>query len=389
MCRGIYTDARNAENGHVIVTIILAIASYVENAWVNRVGNSGKAVLERIIKTSRDEGDLVLDCFCGSGITETTGLLLAYWFKTDHRLPNGRTFRYHYAQQEAVETLVYHYEVAAVRRQTALLERFAPNLPGLRLLQYDEFTRYCVKMATASGKTKVMALSVAWQYLNAVAEGRDDYARTFLVLAPNVIVFERLATDFGNGRIFRADPVIPPELRIFWDLDCYQRGDAERASSSGALYLTNVQQLYERPAAAAADEPAALAAVLGPRPPAKPLDVADFDDRIAARGAPALVLNDEAHHTHERERVEQSRPPPPRRAARRPRRPIRLLGHAALQQGRAVHLDRLRLPAQAGHPRQPGQAPAQGPRRRHPRAPLRPCQREVPGLPHSRRRALA
>jgi type III restriction enzyme len=234
------------------------------------------------------------------GTTDTTGLLLAHWFKTDHRLPGGRTFRYHPAQQEAVETLVYLYEVASVRRQKALLERFAPGLPCVRLLQYDDFTRYCVKMATGSGKTKVMALAVAWQYFNAVAEGRDDYARTFLILAPNVIVFERLATDFGGGHIFRNDPVIPPELRIFWDLDCYRRGDAERASSSGALYLTNVQQLYER-APTAADEPDALTAVLGPRPPAKALEIEDFDTRIAARGVPCLVLNDEAHHTHEEE----------------------------------------------------------------------------------------
>src|SRR5688572_24347869 len=95
------------------------------------------------------------------GTSDTTGLLLAYWFKTDHRMPNGRGFRYHPAQREAVETLVYLYEVAGVRRHKDLLERFAPNTPGLALLQYDEFARYGVKMATGSGKTKVMALAVA------------------------------------------------------------------------------------------------------------------------------------------------------------------------------------------------------------------------------------
>ena len=79
----------------------------------------------------------------------------------------------------------------------------------LRLLQNDLFARYCVKMATGSGKTKVMSLAVAWQFFNAVNEGREDFAKTFLVIAPNVIVFERLRTDFGEGRIFRQDPVIP------------------------------------------------------------------------------------------------------------------------------------------------------------------------------------
>jgi type III restriction enzyme len=233
------------------------------------------------------------------GATETSRALLHYWFRTDHRLPTGRAFQYHYAQRDAVETLVYLYEVARVRRHQDLLERFAVGTLGLRLLQYDDFARYCIKMATGSGKTKVMALAIAWQYFNAVVEARDDYARTFLLLAPNVIVFERLRTDFGGGRIFRADPVIPPEIQIFWDFDCYLRGDAERASSQGALYLTNVQQLYERPDRAADDEPEALTAVLGPKPPAHAAEAEDFGRRIAARGGPCVVVNDEAHHTHD------------------------------------------------------------------------------------------
>ena len=43
----------------------------------------------------------------------------------------------------------------------SLLETYSPNQPGIRLLQYDEFARYCVKMATGSGKTNVMSLAVA------------------------------------------------------------------------------------------------------------------------------------------------------------------------------------------------------------------------------------
>ena len=180
------------------------------------------------------------------GVTDTTRILLNHWFKTDHRLPNGRAFWYFDAQRFAVETLIYLYEVAGVRRHKDLVERYAGSNEDLRLLQYDEFARYCVKMATGSGKTKVMSLAMAWQYFNAVIEGRDDYAKTFLLLAPNVIVFERLQLDFAGGRIFRTDPVIPPELKIFWDFECYMRGDSERASSMGALYLTNIQQFYER-----------------------------------------------------------------------------------------------------------------------------------------------
>ena len=235
------------------------------------------------------------------GITDTTRILLNHWFKTDHRLPNGRAFRYYDAQREAIETLVYLYEVAGVRSQMDLLEKYAANVKELRLLQYDDFPRYGVKMATGSGKTKVMSLAIAWHYFNAVAEGRDDFARTFLIIAPNVIVFERLRTDFAGGRIFRSDPVVPPALKLFWDFDCYMRGEPERASSQGALYLTNIQQFYERPSNGNGEEPDAMTGVLGPKPPANRSEVEDFDKRVAARGVPCVVVNDEAHHTHDEE----------------------------------------------------------------------------------------
>jgi type III restriction enzyme len=231
------------------------------------------------------------------GASATTRQLLNFWFKTDHRLYDGRRFKYHYSQQRAIETLIYLYEIAQVRRQKTLLETYSAR-QDLKLLKFDDFARYCVKMATGSGKTKVMALAVAWHYFNAVAEGRDDFAKTFLLIAPNVIVFERLRADFGGGRIFRLDPIVPAELRIFWDFQCYLRGEAERASSQGALYLTNVQQLHDRPDPPT-DEPDVMTNMLGPAPPAQTRQVEDFFPRLAARGGPVLVVNDEAHHTHD------------------------------------------------------------------------------------------
>ncbi|OFW00186.1 MAG: hypothetical protein A3G20_04450 [Acidobacteria bacterium RIFCSPLOWO2_12_FULL_59_11] len=231
------------------------------------------------------------------GATSTTQLLLNHWFLTEHRSP--RRFAYHYFQREALETLIYLYEVEKIRRQKTLIETCAART-DLKLLRYDDFARYCVKMATGSGKTKVISLAVAWQYFNAVAEARDDFAKTFLLVAPNVIVFERLRTDFAGGRIFTTDPIIPEELRIYWDFQCYMRGENERAGSIGALYLTNVQQFYER-GANGSQEPEAMSAMLGPKPPSSKQPVEDFDERIIKRGGPIVVLNDEAHHTHDEE----------------------------------------------------------------------------------------
>lgn len=235
------------------------------------------------------------------GATETSAKLLNHWFYNDHRWLSGRTFRYHDAQREAIETLIFLYEVAGVRTYRGLLERYVTNAPNdIHLLRYDDFARYAVKMATGSGKTKVVSLVVAWHYLNSVAEGSGDHARNFLVVAPNVIVYERLRSDFAGGRIFTADPVVPPEFDVYWDLTCYCRGEPERASSTGALYLTNIQQLYPvGEVNGADDEPAEMSAVLGPRPPAA-LDRPDrFDERLAEREGRLVVLNDEGHHTHD------------------------------------------------------------------------------------------
>ena len=49
-------------------------------------------------------------------------------------------------------------------------------------------------------------------------------------------------------------------------MDFYMRGDPERASSQGALYLTNIQQFYERGGSADADEPEVMTDVLGSDP---------------------------------------------------------------------------------------------------------------------------
>jgi type III restriction enzyme len=234
-----------------------------------------------------------------SGVTDTTRTLLNFWFHTDHLHPvTRRPFAYHTSQQEAIETLIYVYEVARVRRQKDLLEQFARQ-SDLRLSEFDDFARYCVKMATGSGKTKVMALAVAWQFLNAVLENDEEYAKTFLILAPNVIVLERLQTDFAGGRIFRADPVIPQHLSLFWDMDYVMRGEGERAHTDGLLFLTNIQQLQERGARQNGAEPEEMTGVLGSKPPAQQSSGADFAARIAARAGRLLVLNDEAHHTHE------------------------------------------------------------------------------------------
>ncbi len=236
------------------------------------------------------------------GMTDTTRRLFNFWFNEDHRAKPGGIIKYYNFQREAMETIVYLWEYEKVYRAKDLIERYARTGDYLRLLQYDDFPRYCVKMATGSGKTKVMSLCVVWQYLNAKIEDDEkakNYAKTFLILAPNVIVFERLKKDFESGKIFKFDPLIPRDMEIFWDFDCVLRGEGQRPYYDGVLFLTNIQQLHDRADRKNNDEPEQITAVLGSRPPAQKLEMADFKQQIALRDGPLLIINDEAHHTHD------------------------------------------------------------------------------------------
>ena len=234
------------------------------------------------------------------GATDVTKKLLNWWFNNDHRLPDGRLFTYHRAQRDAIETLIYVYEIARIRSRRQLYEEFARADEPIQLAPEDKdnFARYATKMATGSGKTKVMSLAIVWHYFNAVMGGNSDYARTFLIVAPNVIVLERLAEDFAGGRIFQRDPVMPPDMRFFWEMETVVRGDPERPSADGLVLLTNIQQLYDRPENGD-DESEPLAAVLGPKAPATLSASASFIEQIHKRSGALLVINDEAHHTHD------------------------------------------------------------------------------------------
>src|SRR4029077_3774477 len=82
-------------------------------------------------------------------------------------------------------------------------------------------------------------------------------------------------------------------------LDCIMRGDAEKAHSEGALFLTNIQQFYGRSERSNDEEPEIMTEMLGSKPPAKRLELTDFGERIAMRAGHLLVVNDEAHHKHD------------------------------------------------------------------------------------------
>ena len=58
------------------------------------------------------------------GCSHVTARLFNYWFFEDH-LVDDRSFRYYFAQREAVETLVYLVEIEKIRDAKVLIDRFA------------------------------------------------------------------------------------------------------------------------------------------------------------------------------------------------------------------------------------------------------------------------
>jgi hypothetical protein len=106
------------------------------------------------------------------GVSETTQSLLNFWFK----YPRERVLWF--SQREAVETLVYLYEVKGITKVTQLIERYgAFMLRGYA--EYDRYPRYAFRMATGSGKTLVMALLSVWSFFNYLWEDRDRFTRFF------------------------------------------------------------------------------------------------------------------------------------------------------------------------------------------------------------------
>ncbi|MCP9485909.1 MAG: DEAD/DEAH box helicase family protein [Gaiellaceae bacterium MAG52_C11] len=230
-----------------------------------------------------------------SGASPTTRRLLGFWFDDEHRRADGLPFRFYFCQREAVETFIYLTEIERVRSFRDLLDYATQGI----LIDPAETKRprLAFKMATGSGKTMAMSLCIVWSYFHKLFEPESPLATAFLLIAPNVIVFERLKVDFGDCATFRHDPLVPPEWEEDWDLTVLLQDDPAPVTTRGVLYLTNVHRLYEASARKGGAAPNPVEAMLGPRVN-RDVDAASAEelfDRIAAHDR-LLVVNDEAHH---------------------------------------------------------------------------------------------
>ena len=102
-------------------------------------------------------------------------------------------------------------------------------------------------MATGSGKTFVMALTIVWSYLNWLKENKDDYTSKFLIIeGEKNVIYERLTRDFKDGEIFKKWKFVPPEWEEDFDIKVILKEDPIHVIPDAVIFLTNVQQLEER-----------------------------------------------------------------------------------------------------------------------------------------------
>lgn len=134
------------------------------------------------------------------GVTGITKRLLQHWQDPEER----KDRRFFFCQLEAIETLIWLTEAPDA-------DRTGIQIPG----DGGDFSRWCSKMATGSGKTIVMSMLIAWQVLNKVTNGKDTrFSKNVLVVAPGLTVRNRLSVlnPFDKENYYEDFNIVPSGL---------------------------------------------------------------------------------------------------------------------------------------------------------------------------------
>ena len=248
------------------------------------------------------------------GATDTSRSLLDWWFAAPHLLHFGQEsiqnvleveFEYYFAQREAIETLIYLVDVIGAKDKYDMLRldrsgQLSPNL-------FDEsWRRFVFKLATGAGKTKVLSLALAWSFFHKLYEPDSTLSRNFLVIAPNIIVLDRIYRDFKGLHIFFNDPVLPyngfegRNWRDDFQLTLHLQDDVRVTRKTGNIFLTNIHRVYSGDdIPPSADDVNTMDYFLGKRPTGATTE-SKVDLGTIVRDIDELaIFNDEAHHIHD------------------------------------------------------------------------------------------
>lgn len=277
-------------------------------------------------------------------VTPVTAELLKWWFQIDYTEIRG-DLSFHEGQRDAIIAVIYAHEILGTESLLDLYEKVArasvlvDGRLGEVTATRNDHPKYAAKMATGTGKTWVLNALLVWQYLNAIAAPDDPrFTTNFLVVAPGLIVYDRLldsflgrtidgARDFSTSDLSRnADLFIPDDRREavlgFVRSSVVAKSEIGRkVTGGGAIVLTNWHLLAgqdpeaqdfldvedDLPPGLDIDAKAAAASFLPLSPGTAAGNSLDVLDRRHRRGEamqwltdlPSLmVFNDEAHHVH-------------------------------------------------------------------------------------------
>lgn len=235
-----------------------------ENTWINRV----RFEVDRWRIGGR------------AGVSRTTTRLLDYWNDS------ARENKLFFCQIEAVETAIYITEVAKKAGDTWIendLKRFNDDAN-------PDLFRIALKMATGSGKTVVMAMLIAWQTLNKVANPQDArFSDSFLIVTPGITIRDRLRVLLPNdpNNYYRERDILPPDLMA----------ELHKAK----IVITNFHAFKQREHTSAGK---LTKSVLGAEKTSAFTETPDQMVRRVCREfgnkKNVIVINDEAHHCYRR-----------------------------------------------------------------------------------------
>jgi type III restriction enzyme len=204
-------------------------------------------------------------------VTSTTKKLLEHWNRFDREEFEQGGRRYFWCQIEAIETIIW------------LTEAPDSVKVGINIKDHSDsdWVRACTKLATGTGKTVVMAMIIAWQSLNKIANLKDTrFSKNILVMAPGITVRQRLDVliPSNESNYYDAFDIVPPSLKEY-------------------LYQSKVVVLNWHALAPKKKEslPKVMRDMMG-----EESDSA-FAKRVLSEfpgDTPIVVINDEAHHCH-------------------------------------------------------------------------------------------
>jgi type III restriction enzyme len=243
------------------------------------------------------------------GASETSKALLNWWFETEHPVEdsdgNISNFKYYFCQREAIESIIYLYEVVGVQDKHDLLRYDSSGAVSTGMFA-ETWRRFVIKMATGSGKTKVLSLVLAWSYFHKLYEEDSDLARNFLIITPNIIVLDRIRNDFDGLRIFYEDPILPPNgfegqnWNDDFQLSLHIQDDANVVRKVGNIFLTNIHRIFDsRDKTPSADDEDTTDYFLGDKPVGATNESKVDLSEIVRDVDELVILNDEAHHIHD------------------------------------------------------------------------------------------